>query len=93
MTSLEESWKITVSHLKSGRALLPDDMFFEEAIEFDKEFSESLAHNELELAMNSLDDMGLLCNAPDDFWIQLELAATNMGLLDEAERFRKIRNT
>jgi len=93
MNSLEESWKITVSHLKSGRALLPDDMFFDESIEFDKEFSESLAHNELELALNSLDDLGLLCNAPDEFWKLLELAAENMGLSDEAERFKKIQNT
>jgi len=93
MTSLEESWKVTINHLKAGRALLPQVMFFEEARVFDKEYAEYLDHNELELAMNALDDLGLLCNAQHEFWHQLESAASNMGLADEAERFRRIQNT
>lgn len=93
MTSLEESWKVTIEHLKAGRALLPEEMFFEEARAFDKEYTEYLEHNELELAMNALDDLGLLCNAPNEFWLQLELAAINMGLTNEAQRFKQIRNT
>ena len=80
MTSLEESWKVTIKHLKDGRKLLPDEMFLEEAKVFDKEFTEYIEHNELELAMNSLDDLGLLLNASSMFWHHLELAATNMRL-------------
>ncbi len=93
ISSLEKSWRVSINHLKAARLLLPEEMFFEEAKTFDKEYSEYIEHNELELAMNSLDDLGLLCNAPDEFWKFLELAAENMGLLDEANRFKKIQNT
>ncbi|WOT03969.1 hypothetical protein [Shewanella youngdeokensis] len=80
-------------HLKAGRALLPENVLFEEAKVFDKEYIEYLEHNELELAMNALDDLGLLCNAPDNFWHQLKLAASNMGLTSEVQRFKQIQNT
>ncbi len=93
MTSHEESWKVTIKHLKAGRALLPQDMLFEEEKVFKKEYAEYLDHNELELAMNALDDLGLLCNAPNEFWHQLESAASNMGLTDKAVRFKQRQNT
>lgn len=93
MASLEESWSVTIKHLTAGRALLPQEMFFEEAREFDKEYAEYLDHNELELAMNVLDDLGLLCGAPNEFWHHLATAASNMGLADDAERFKQIQNT
>lgn len=93
MASLEESWTVTIEHLKASRALLPQEMLFEEAKVFEKEYAEYLDHNELELAMNALDDLGLLCNAPIEFWYQLESAASNMGLSDEAERFKRIQST
>ena len=47
MTSLEESWKVTIGHLEAARKLLPEEMFFEEAKAFDKEYLEYLEHNEL----------------------------------------------
>lgn len=93
MASLEESWKVTIKHLKDGRALLPEEMFLEEAKVFGQEFNEYIEHNELELAMNSLDDLGLLSNAPNMFWHHLELAALNMGLTSEAKRFKNIQST
>ncbi|MBB3166956.1 hypothetical protein [Simiduia aestuariiviva] len=93
MTSVEESWKVTIKHLSSARGLLPNDMLFDEAKEFDKDYLEYLEHNELGLALNSLDDLGLLCNAPNQFWKYLELAASNMGLAAEAKRFNEIQNT
>jgi hypothetical protein len=93
MTSLEESWKVTINHLKTGRSLLPQEMLFEEARVFDMEYTEYLDRNELELAMNALDDLGLICNAQNEFWHQLESAALNMGLADEAEKFKRIQST
>lgn len=93
MTSLEESQKVTIGHLEAARKLLPEEMFFEEAKAFDKEYLEYLEHNELELAMNSLNDLGVLCNAPSGFWRQLELAASNMGLASEEQRFKQVQNT
>ncbi|HGS4984503.1 TPA: hypothetical protein ACMDSY_004500 [Vibrio parahaemolyticus] len=91
--NLEKSWKITIKYLNAARRKLPEEMFFSEAKEAEKDFNEYLKHNELELAMNALDDMGILSNAPDEFWLDLELAASNMGLLADAERFNRIRNT
>ncbi|HFQ4961094.1 TPA: hypothetical protein ACGUPM_004623 [Vibrio vulnificus] len=91
--NLEKSWKITITYLNAARRKLPEEMVFLEAKEAEKDFNEYLKHNELELAMNALDDMGLLSNAPDEFWFDLELAASNMGLLVEAKRFNRIRNT
>lgn len=67
MPSLEESWQLTTMYLEASRALLPEEMFFEEAKIFDRDYSEYLVHNDLELAMNALDNLGILCNAPDEF--------------------------
>lgn len=66
-------------------------MLFEEAKVCDEEYAEYLDHNELELAMNALDDLGLLCGAPNEFWHQLASAASNMGLADDVERFKMIK--
>lgn len=93
MTSLRKSWKITTEYLVTARKLLPEEMFFDEAKVFAKEYTEYLEHNELELALNCLDDLGILCNAPDEFWKYLELAAENMGLDNEVKRFKDIQNT
>ena len=93
MTSLKHSWRITTKHLKEAHALLPKDLYFEEAKAFNNDFLEYIEHNELELALNSLDDLGILCNASNQFWRQLELAALNMELTSDAERFNKIQNT
>ena len=93
MNKLRQSWKVTVKHLKASRELLPAELYFEEAIEFEKQYSEYLEHNELELAMNALDDLGILCNVPNEYWYQLEQAALNMGLAIDAQRFHDLQNT
>ncbi|MGF1770290.1 hypothetical protein L4D06_23270 [Enterovibrio makurazakiensis] len=90
---LEKSWKITIVHLKAARSTLLEHMLFAKANEVEKEFDEYLEHNELELAMNALDYVGTLSKAPDEFWFNLELAALNMGLVVDAERYNRIRNT
>jgi len=92
-TKLEQSWKVTIGYLQASYSLLPKEMPFEEAVGFREDYLDFLKHNELELAMNSLDDLGILCNVPNQYWKQLELAATNMELFSEAERFKKIQST
>lgn len=93
MVLIEESWKVTIKHLKAGRTLLPEEMYFDEAKIFDKEFVEYLKYNELEIAMHALDDLGLLYNESNEFWHKLELASSNIGLRSEAQRFKQIQNT
>jgi len=93
MIGLRKSWKLTTKHLLASRSLLPDDLYFEETKVFERQFDEYLDHNELGLALDCAEQMGILCNAPDEFWQELEKAALNMGLEDEAKRFRDIQDT
>jgi len=90
---LQKSWDRSEKLLKRARDLLPDDLFFEEALDFEMQFKEYLSANEFGLALDCADQMGLLSNAPDDYWSLLEKAALNMGLPEEAQRFNEIRNS
>jgi hypothetical protein len=47
-----------------------------------------LHHNELGLALDAAESLGLLCTAPSVFWRELQLAAKNMGLDRQAAVFR-----
>jgi len=52
-------------------------------------FEECLRHNEMELALDELEDLGLT-NAPaPEFWRQLMQAAENMGLSERATDFER----
>ncbi len=93
MSDLEASWATTTFHLTKSRSLLPKDLYFEEAVEAEKDFNEYIEHNELGLALDAADQMGILSNAPNEFWQELEMAARNMGLIEEAKRFHDIQNT
>lgn len=92
MADLKESWAVTMRHLAASRFYLPKELAFEEAIEAEKEYLDYLHHNEFKLAMEAADQMGIMNNAPNEFWRELELAAKNMGLESEAKRFRDIQN-
>lgn len=85
MNSLHHSWKITNDYLEAAYKLLPNAIE-SEAI---KNYIEFIENNELELAMNTLDDLGCFFNASNEFWFQLEQAAINMGLSDSADKFNK----
>ena len=92
MTDFKESWAVTLRHLAASRFYLPKELSFEEAIEAEKEYLEYLHCNEFKLAMEAADQMGIMNNAPIEFWRELELAANNMGLESEAKRFHEIQN-
>jgi hypothetical protein len=53
-----------------------------------QEARESLEHNELELAIDSLAEAADQSVVPDAFWDALEAAASNMKLQDRATDFR-----
>lgn len=54
----------------------------------DNSFSEMLENNEHELALDVLEELGLICLPRGGFWRILERAALNMGLEDRVTRFR-----
>lgn len=48
-------------------------------------YRENLAHNELELALDNLEEAGDSAIQPPDFWEHLRWAAENMGLQDRVQ--------
>lgn len=84
MTSprLWKTWKVSESLLRRARTALPyppSDV----KIEFDRldhALIEYLEHNEHELALDMLEEMGWICLPRGGFWKDLERAALNMGL-------------
>ncbi len=52
-------------------------------------FEECLRHNEMELALYELEDLGLTNAPPAEFWRQLMQAAKNMGLSERATDFER----
>jgi len=52
-------------------------------------FEECLRHNEMELALDELEDLGLTNAPPPEFWRQLVQAAENMGLSERATDFER----
>jgi GNAT superfamily N-acetyltransferase len=86
---LEKSWAITVQHLEAARALIsagaapgPDGGTL-------ARYEEFLEHNELELALDELADVGDGNSPPAQFWRKLGLAAENMGLTQHAAKFER----
>jgi hypothetical protein len=83
-------WKATRWHLEKARQLLPPDAV-ENAGEIPDEnmatmatFQDFLDHNELELVLEQLEDVGELNNCSGGFWRHREKAARIMGLEERA---------
>jgi len=85
---LVKSWKITETLLERARHALPVRHDQEYAV-FLSRYREFLEHNELELALDMLEELGYLVSAHGGFWRDLERAAENMGLVDRLPAFRK----
>jgi hypothetical protein len=92
-TALERIWAITAKHLNAARAQLPEVP----APGLDgatiSGFDECLRHNEMELVLDELEDLGLTNSPPPDFWRHLMFAAESMELSERAADFKeKTRN-
>lgn len=82
---LQSGWDRTRGSLARAWALLPPPAPAEDHLVWYHEF---LDHNELELALDALADVGTARGATDDFWSELADAATSMGLSERATIFR-----
>lgn len=88
---LQINWKDTPALLLRAKEALPPSLLREEP-EYSAllvEFHSYLEHNELELALDSLEELGRLVSCRGEFWRDLERAADNMGLVDRLPALRK----
>jgi hypothetical protein len=88
---LLKRWKITVSLLERARRALPavsghDE---QECLALLSQYHEFLEHNELELALDTLEELGDLAGCPGGYWRDLERAAENMELMERLSALRK----
>ncbi|MBD1910738.1 hypothetical protein [Leptolyngbya sp. FACHB-16] len=86
--SLQESWNITRCHLKRARHLLPQPLREDSEGGSLTAFEEFLLHNELGLAFDELEMIGMGNHCPPAFWRAMLAAAESMQLFDQAERCR-----
>jgi hypothetical protein len=87
-TELERIWAITAKHLNAARAQLPDVPAPSQDGATISGFDECLRHNEMELALDELEDLGLANAPPPDFWRHLMFAAESMELSERAADFK-----
>ena len=79
---LWKRWKVTEAYLRSAQRALTEPPA-EVAAEFERlqsEFSSFIDHNELELALDMLQELGELVTCRGGFWRDLERAAESMSL-------------
>ncbi len=81
-----KQWRVTSALLQRARRAIQDSS--EQFAKFAKEFDEYIQHNELELAMDMLQEMSELASCRGGFWRDLERAAKTMGLEHRAKYFR-----
>jgi hypothetical protein len=88
---LLKSWKITVTLLERARSALPvaSEQHAQEQAALLAKYREFLEHNELGLALDTLEELGHLTPCRGRFWRDLERAAENMGLVDRLPAIRK----
>ena len=86
---LERSWAATARHLKAARQLLPDESPPGADGATLSGFEECLRHNEMELALDELEDLGLTSAPPAEFWRHLMYAAESMALGDRAAEYKR----
>lgn len=88
-TELKKIWADTAKHLNAARNQLPTVLAPGAEGATVSGFEECLRHNEMELALDELEDLGLTNAPPPEFWRQLVQAAENMGLSERATDFER----
>jgi hypothetical protein len=76
--------------LAASRYYLSETVGSVEALSIEREFVEYLHHNEFGLALECAEGLGRLSDAPKEFWMELRMAAENMGLRAAAERYAQL---
>ncbi len=90
--NLLQSWAITANHLIDARNNLSSPSNSSNAelyAHFIAEFEGYLEHNELELALDALEEASDYTQPRLNFWQNMILAAENMKLVSKTARFRE----
>lgn len=88
---LWKRWKVTEAHLEHARGLLPEPPA-DVAAEYERlltDYRSYLGHNELELALDTLQELGDLVPCRGGLWRNLERAAETMELHDRLPHLRQ----
>ena len=85
---LQQSWDITRRHLERAHHLLPPSSKEDSEGGSPTAFEEFLSHNELGLAFDELEIIGMGDHCPPEFWREMLAAAESMQLFEQAERCR-----
>lgn len=88
-SELERSWALTGKHLNAARALLRDDLPPNADGATLQGFEECLRKNEMEFALDELEDLGLACHPVAEFWRHLMFAAESMQLTERAAEYKQ----
>ena len=86
---LQRSWATTARYLTAARDQLPEVPAPGADGATLSGFEECLHQNEMELALDELEDLALTNAPPAEFWRQLMRAAENMGLSERVVDFRR----
>lgn len=81
---LEEKWKVTIALLSETRSLLCQCQGVGKYI---AEYDEYLDHNELEIALDMLEEAAVEATnkTPKEVWLKFKDAAESMGLKERCE--------
>jgi hypothetical protein len=90
-SNLWKSWKVTEARLRHAFQGLPQPAKenYEEFHNLLHSYENYLEHNELELALDALEELGHLVLCRGSFWRNLERAAENMELTERASRLHE----
>jgi len=86
---LERIWAATAKHLNAARGQLPEVPATGVDGATISGFDECLRDNEMELALDELEDLGLTNAPPAAFWQHLIFAAESMELWERATDFKR----
>ena len=87
--ALERSWEVTRGHLDAARLQLIGNLSPGAEGATMESYEHFLGHNELELALGELADLGCTNVVSSAFWKCLSRAAENMGLLDRVSLYEE----
>jgi hypothetical protein len=85
---LQQSWDATRRHLERARQFLPPSPKEDAEGGCVTAFEEFLSHNELGLAFDELEMIGMDNPCTPEFWREMLAAAESMRLFEQAERCR-----
>ena len=92
MSSWPETRKQTLRHLAAARFYLPMTLKGAEKYDLEEQYLDYLHNREYRLALQELEEFGIENAGFAEeklFWAELEMAATQLGLTNTADEYRR----